>query len=159
MLLTLILVTGCGSRGEVKELAFKEKAMLNEVEPMAKEINNSYTHWKSGQISREQLAEELSVHYSKINSVKAEWVNARNNLSRQTKNNIFYWNLSYMGGLCTDIQKLIVLATQGYPSSVIKSSSKPLTDNELTATYETELVKNYKRDFENVKSVVSEVIN
>lgn len=157
-MLAVLFLSGCGARGEIKELAAKQRVMLNDLETIASDIDKNYALWESGQISREQLSQNLSAHYEKINTIKAQWAKEKEPLSRFAKNNALFWKINHMGGLTSYLNTIIVFATQGYPSAVVQSDKKPFSNQELTACYKSEISR-FNERMTSVKSEVSNLID
>ncbi len=157
IILSVILLTGCGSNKEVKQLAIKESEMLKESTAIANEINNSYNKWKSGQIDREQLSEELSKNYSRVKNLESKWDNSKASMSREARCSAAMWKINYMGNICYDLEHFIIDGTQGYPSSVIKSGKKPLSDSELKNSYEVNMVNSFNRNTERAIKGIDEI--
>ena len=158
LLLTVTFLAGCGARGEIKELAFKERALQDELQIIANDVEKNYSLWESGQISREQLGKNLSTHYDEVNTIKAKWTDAKKPLTRFAKSNAYYWKIAHMESLTTSIKTIIVFATQGYPSEVVESDKKPFTDQELTACYKNE-ISSFNKRMQSVRSEISQIID
>ncbi len=159
LILSLTLATGCSSRAEVKQIAIKEQAMIEEISPMVDELNKSYSKWKSGEITREQLSSEVAPYYTKVRKINQDWDTSKRNLSRFAKNSASLWKISYMSNICYCLENFIANTTQGYPESIAAAKSKPLSDKMLIASYQKFIVEDYNHNLIKAKKGINEVIN
>ncbi|NTW05974.1 MAG: hypothetical protein HGA27_07650 [Peptococcaceae bacterium] len=159
LILSLTLITGCSSRAEVKQMAIKEQAMIEEVAPMVDEMNKSFSKWKSGEITREQLSTEIALHYPKIHKINQDWDTSKRNLTRFAKNNASLWKISYMSNICYSLENFIANTTQGYPESIAATKGKPLSDKLLIASFQKFIVEDYNYNVIKATKGINEVIN
>ncbi len=157
LILSLSLLMGCASRGEVKEMAHKQTAMLEELTPIVNEIINDYSRWESGEITREQLSAELNGQHKKITDIKTKFYEDKAELSRFAINSASFWKINYMSTMCYDIEQFLIGATQGYPESVVNSVDKPLPDSSLKTSFE-ENINRYFENADKLKRGIDEII-
>ncbi|WP_104371764.1 hypothetical protein [Desulfocucumis palustris] len=151
--LVLMVIAGCASQSAVPELqalAAKEKEWLDRLQPISEEINNDYSQWESGQISRDELANRLSKQMEPVKEMRDEYDQyyMQNKLTDELKQTPEYDKGLYYGySLRLNVTSFLQEAVQGYPSapSAALKNAAPNTDEKLKEFYRTEMQEGYDR--------------
>jgi len=160
-------LAGCASNGskhqsstppQLTELAQKELAWLKDVQSIANQINNFYSEWEKGKISREQLAEKLTPLYTQIKGIRDQYsaYRAETKFSQDVIDNPIYSDgLRYGDSLRLNLQAFILEAIKGYPSSegiIVKSN--PNDDEKLKNFYNSEMEAGFTRKLDKLQSAL-----
>ncbi|RJQ25524.1 MAG: hypothetical protein C4589_11010 [Peptococcaceae bacterium] len=149
ILLLLMFVFGCSGSNELKDFASKEKDWLNQLQPIVAQIRIDYASWESGQISKEQLSEKLSIHYPKVKELRNQYSQYRSDVKlsdKAKKDDLYTKGLGYGDSIRLNVESFLFYAT------------KPISDSDLKQLYETEMKKGYNRKLELLQSAIDKLL-
>ncbi|MEG6615418.1 hypothetical protein V6C27_03100 [Peptococcaceae bacterium 1198_IL3148] len=165
--LTLGVLVGCGGSDpdELKDIATKENVWLEQLQPIASNITNSYEKWEAGELSREQLANELAKNIEEVQDLRSQsdqyYLNEIELTEEIKKHPDYDQGLYYGQSLRLNVYTFLIAATQGYqvaPSDTLKNK-EPVTDQELKSTFDTEMVTGYERKVDKLKTALGNQLN
>ncbi len=170
-----ILFAGCGPKLQVEvqdpksalkmegdpieNLALKESQWLDRVDAVYNDVEESFSQWNKGEITKEQFINQLNQHNTILKSIKQEYndyIDA-NSLTEEMKSlQIYKDGLVYGKKMRSELNNFIFRATEGVIDAKTNELT-PLTDDQIKKMHEYMLTDKYNSYKEKLEVCLDEL--